>query len=30
MERDAYSVEIEKMLYEKYCFEALTKPEEKL
>jgi hypothetical protein len=30
MERDAYSIEIEKMLYEKYCFEALTQPEEKL
>jgi hypothetical protein len=30
MERDAYSAEIEKMLYEKHCFEALTKPEEKL
>ena len=30
MERDAYSVEVEKMLYEKHCFEALTKPEEEL
>lgn len=30
MERDAYSAEIDKMLYEKHCFEALTEPEEKL
>jgi hypothetical protein len=30
MERDAYSAEIDKMLYEKHCFEALTQPEEKL
>jgi hypothetical protein len=30
MERDAYSVEIEKVLYEKHCFEALSQPEEKL
>ena len=30
MERDAYSAEIDKMLYEKRCFEALTQPEEKL
>jgi hypothetical protein len=30
MERDAYSIEVDKMLYEKHCFEALTQPEEKL
>jgi hypothetical protein len=30
MERDAYSAEIDKILYEKRCFEALTQPEEKL
>ena len=30
MERDAYSAEIDKMLYQKHCFEALTQPEEKL
>jgi hypothetical protein len=30
MERDAYSAEIDKMLYEKHCFEALTETEEKL
>ena len=30
MERDAYSAEIDKVLYEKHCFEALSQPEEKL